>query len=168
MSISTAEPRLVAGKIASAHNRRECKHCRRPFPDGGVLAFGLSGSDVRWYPDEDTARREHRNGVRYFLPVRPQNVTPDEMMDWIEQQREELDQLVEYVEQQREERRAAREMRAQDHGFRTDPFPCADCAKYGVTHYKNRPADRCDRCGDEPCPIGIDHHDYNRGYGYRD
>lgn len=167
MSISTAEPRLVAGKIVATHNRHECKHCRRPLPETGVLAFGLSGSDARWYPDEDTARLEHRNGVRLYLNVRPDNLSVDEVLAWLDEQRDELDHLIEHVETQRAERRAARDMSEGDSGFRTDPYPCDDCAKYGVTHYKNRPADRCDRCGDEPCPIGIDPHNYNRGYGYR-
>lgn len=161
MSVSTAQPRQIAGKIVSIHNRRACRVCQRPL-EGGVLTFGLSGSDARWYPDEQIARAR-TSGPRYLLPVRSEDVGLDEILAWIEEQRDELDQLVEYVEQQREERRMAREYRGAQSGFRIDPYPCADCG-----HPKHRPADRCDRCGDEPCPIGIDHHDYNRGYGYRD
>lgn len=162
MSVTTADTRAIAGKIVSAHNQHVCVKCRRPL-HGGVLAFGLSGSDPRWYPGEDTARLEHRNGVRYYLPVRDHDVTVEEIVTWIDEQADDIEQLVEYVEQQREERRMARRIEENDHGFRDDPYPCADCG-----YPKRRPADRCDRCGDEPCPIGIDPHDYNRGYGYRD
>lgn len=158
--ISTAPPRAIAGKIASTHNRRECKHCRRPFPTGGVLAFGLSGSDARWYPDEDTARR-NTTGVRYVFPVHDQDIDPAQVIDWLEHQRDEIDALIEEVEQERMERRARREIREQFSGFRTEPWPCDDCG-----HPKYRPAERCDHCGDEPVPIGIDPNDYNRARGY--
>jgi hypothetical protein len=165
---STANPRTIAGKIVSAHNRHECWACQRELPEGGVLAFGLSGSDARYYADRETAER-HTPGVRYYFPhALDRDVDVDEVIAWLESQRDEIDAAVEYLETQRMERRVAREQREADSGFRTDPFPCADCAKNGVTHYKNRPADPCDRCGDEPCPIGIDPHNYNRGYGYRD
>jgi hypothetical protein len=166
-SISLATPRAIAGKMASVINRRTCGECKRPYPDG-VLAFGLSGSDPRWHPDEDTARRD-TPGVRYLWPLNGHgDVTIDQIIGWLEEQRDLIEQEVEYLEAQREERRMARRMAEDNLGFRTDPYPCADCSKNGVTHYKHRPADRCDRCGDEPCPVGIDPHDYNRGYGYRD
>src|SRR5437763_1008885 len=106
MSVSTAEPRQVAGKITSIHNRHACRVCRRPL-EGGVLTFGVSGSDARWYPDEEEAKL-HTSGPRYFFPVRDDDVSLDEVLAWIDEQREELDQLVEFVEQQREERRMAR------------------------------------------------------------
>lgn len=160
--ISLAPPRAVAGKIASAHNSGECKHCHRAFPEGGVLAFGLSGSDARWYPDEESARRQ-TTGVRYMFPVGSEPVAPGEVVDWLERQRDDIEQLVEQIEQQRDERRMRRLIEEDQSGFRTDPYPCADCG-----YPKHRPADRCDRCGDEPCSLAIDPHDYNRGYGYRD
>ncbi len=160
--ISTAEPRTIAGKIASAHNRRECRHCNRPLPAGGVLACGLSGSDARWYPDRQTAESQ-TTGVRYVFPVAEQDVSPDQVVAWLESQRDEIDRMIEWVEADREQRRVRRLEAADNHGFRTGPFPCADCG-----HLKHRPADCCERCGDEPTPLGTDPHAYNRGYGYRD
>lgn len=160
--ISLADPRTVAGKIASTHNRRECKHCQRPLPDGGVLSFGLSGSDARWYPDLEMAQRQ-TPGARYLLPVDGRDIRPADVLDWLERNREQMDLLIEHVERQREERRLARQQRADNAGFRTDPFPCADCG-----HPKHRPSDRCEHCGDEPMSVGADPHEYNRGYGYRD
>lgn len=159
---TSASTRAIAGKIVSIHNRRECTKCQRLYPKGGVLSFGLSGSDPRWYPDEDSARRA-TPGVRYYLPVGKSDVELDGILAWLERQREEIELMVEHVEREREERRLAREYRREQSGFRTSPWPCADCG-----HPKHRPADRCDHCGDEPCPLGIDHHEYNRGYGYRD
>jgi hypothetical protein len=159
--ISTAEPRTVAGKITAIHNRHKCRVCRRPI-EGGVLTFGLSGSDARWYPDRETAERLTR-GPRYIFPVRDDDVSLDDVLRWIDTQRDELDQLAELVEREREERRMARAYRADQSGWRASAWPCDDCG-----YPKRRPADRCDRCGDEPVPIGIDPHEHNRARGYRD
>lgn len=158
--ISTAPPRAIAGKVVSAHNRRECRHCRRAFPEGGVLAFGLSGSDARWYPDRETAERS-TTGVRYVLPLRPEPISTTDAIEWLESQAETIEHLIDELEQQREERRARREMREQNSGFRTSPWPCDDCG-----HPKHRPADRCEACGDDPVPLGIDPRDFNRARGY--
>lgn len=43
----------------------------------------------------------------------------------------------------------------------TRPIPCFVCG-----HFKRRPADVCDYCGDDPVTYGGDARDFNRGYGY--
>lgn len=162
MSVSLASHRAIAGKIASVVNRRTCGECKRRYPDG-IIAFGLSGSDPRWYPDLANAER-NTPGVRYMWPLNGHgDVTIDQILDWLHEQADEIERAVELLESQREERRAQREIAASNEGWRTDPYPCADCG-----YPKHRPADECERCGDNPVPLGIDRHEYNRGYGYRD
>lgn len=156
--ISLAAPRAIAGKIARAHNRRTCDQCHRPYPRGGVLAFGLSGSDPRWYPNRETAERQ-TPGIRYIYPVSAKDVSPEDVEAWLEEVREDIERLVEYAEQLREQRRVQRAVRENE--LRVSTWPCDSCG-----WAKHRPADRCDRCGDEPCPIGIDPHEYNRARGY--
>jgi hypothetical protein len=161
MSVSTATPRQIAGRIASTHNSGECFACKRPV-DSGVFAFGLSGSDARWYPDRDTAERANANRARYLLDVdADREITIDETLAYLERQRDEIEHLVEHLEAERAERRAVREMR--DIGIIAAAYPCDDCG-----HPKRRPADRCDRCGDEPCSLALDPHEYNRARGYID
>ena len=162
---STADPRTIAGKIVSRHNARCCHACQRPVK-GGVFAFGLSGSDARWYPSEQDALEATANRARYLLPIQRTDLTVDETIAWLEAQRDEITALVDHLEEQKMERRAEREQRAASAGYTTRSAPCEDCAKNGVRHLKFRPADECDRCGDNPVPLGITPEDYNRARGY--
>ena len=155
--ISLASPKAIAGKIASAHNAGECRHCRRPV-DGGVFTFGTSGSDPRWYPSVEDAERE-TSGPRFIFPVRPEPVTREDVEEWISQVRGELEQHVEHVELERAERRARREAREAEHGFITG-IPCFSCGKP-----KREPAEVCFTCGDDPVQHNGDRHEFNRAYG---
>jgi hypothetical protein len=140
--ISLATPKVIAGRIASAHNSGECRHCHRPVA-GGAWTFGTSGSDPRWYPTLDDARRE-TSGPRFIYPAQDAPVTREEVEAWIEQARDELEQHVEHVERGRVERRAQREAREATRGFVTS-IPCFSCGKP-----KDRPSDECYFCGDVP------------------
>jgi hypothetical protein len=158
--ISVASPKVIAGRIASAHNRRECRHCQRPL-EGGVFTFGTSGSDARWFPSLEQAQRE-TSGPRFMFPVREQPVSREEVEAWIEQARDELEQHVEHVEHERAERRAQREAREADRGFVTS-IPCFSCGKP-----KKRPSDECYHCGDVPTQHNSSPAEvaaFNRAYG---
>lgn len=161
MSVSQATTERVAGKMVSAHNGRTCKHCQRPWPEGGVLAFGTSGSDARWYPTEQEAEAG-TPGVRIIFPVHDQDIDTSQVIAWLEDQRERLDNMIDDLECRREQRRIERQMRADERGFRSGPCRCDSCG-----HRKDAPASRCDYCGDDPLPVGYDPHAFNRDYGYR-
>ena len=166
--MSTLSDQTIAGKIASTLNRHTCHGCSRPV-EGGVFAFGLSGSDPRWYPTEEDARQA-TPGVRYIHPHTGQDISRDEILDWLRAQRDELEQLLAAIETNRYHRRQEQEVRRAERnaerGCKTGSYPCEDCAKNGIRHLKRRPADECDRCGDIPVPLGISDEDYNRARGY--
>lgn len=161
-TVSTLSDNAIAGKIASTLNRHTCHSCSRPV-EGGVFAFGLSGSDARWYPTKDEARRS-TPGVRY-IHEHGQDVTKEQILDWLADQRDELEALMRAVEEDRYHRQQAREAKRleahADRGCKTGGHPCDCCGRR-----KHRPADACEHCGDLPVPLGITDQDYNRARGY--
>jgi hypothetical protein len=140
--ISLATPRQIAGRIASMHNGRCCRHCRRPVA-GGVFSFGMSGSDPRWFASIEEAQTA-APGPRLFFPIGEQDVTRADVEGWLAEHQEEVDGMVERAWQEREERKRQRELREATRGFVTS-IPCFSCGKP-----KDRPSDECYFCGDVP------------------
>lgn len=75
---------------------------------------------------------------------------------------------IDWIHDQAERELAAKEGRRQtrlrqEHarGFRTSRIPCFVCGRL-----KNRPADICDFCGDDPVTYGGDAQEFNRAYGF--
>jgi hypothetical protein len=156
--ISLASPRTIASKIASAHNRGECRCCHRPLDPNGVFTFGTSGSDPRWYPTLERAERE-TTGPRYILPARDTPISREDAEAFIEKVRADLEQHVEHVETDRQERRVKREHRESETGF-AHGCNCFTCGRF-----KTEPAQICDYCGDDPVQHNGDRHEFNRAYG---
>lgn len=152
--ISLATPKQIAGRIASMHNARCCRHCRRPV-DGGVFSFGMSGSDPRWFPSIGEAEAAAA-GPRLFYPISSQDITRDDVEGWLAEQRDELDQIIEAAWHEREERKRQREQRR-------PAFPCFVCNRS-----KELPSSTCFHCGDIPTTHNSDRAEtarFDREYG---
>jgi hypothetical protein len=166
---SSASHRRIAGRIAAAHNAHACRKCRRPFEDG-VLAFGSSGSDPRWYPDPEEARAVSPG--RFVFPILVErDVSVHEVEEWLADVAPEVEAILDHLWRQREERRVTREQAADQRqrvsGYDTRRVPCFTCGKS-----KPCPSATCEHCGDIPVPSASvdpspeERREFDRAYGH--